>query len=412
MSRGRKRILVSAGELSGDQHLAKVISAIRELSPSTEFRGMAGDLSAAAGASLDLNCYRDGAGMGFFELFRSGARVLRSFRVLSGLLSSWRPDLLILVDYPDFNLRLAKVAKRFGVRVVYYIPPKVWAWRKGRVRKIRLYVDRVIGIFPFEGEFYRRNGYTAFTYLGHPLGDRATDLQIPSASERSNAVLFLPGSRRFEVERLLVPMLHAYQILKARRSDLQAIVVLAPSIDPDWVKGIIGDRVPAELISSVEWSQEDALSQMLRARAGVLKSGTCNLEGAIAGLPFVCVYSGTLFAKIVVATLVALKEFSPVNIIRANTVRELIQTALSPQDVVAELEPLLFNHEGSWDHMADNLATVRRMLCEPSVDLSNDSGLVDWERLSVSQRVAWCILSELGYGAPSCVSNQPATGHN
>jgi lipid A disaccharide synthetase len=191
-------------------------------------------------------------------------------------------------------------------------------------------------------------------------------------------------------------MLKAYQCLRERISDLRAVVVLAPSIDPDWVKGVIGDRVPLELINSIEWSRGDAVEQMLRARVGVLKSGTCNLEGAIAGLPFVCVYSGTLFAKIVIAALVALKEYSPVNIIRSNTVKELMRTYLSPQDVVAELEPLLINREDSWNLMSKNLATVRRMLCEPSVDLLSDSRLEGWERLSVSQRVARCILGELG----------------
>jgi lipid-A-disaccharide synthase len=197
------KILLSAGEVSGDQHLARVARAIKASAPNAEIRGMAGKLCEDAGVKIDVDCYRTGAGMGFFELFRSGGKILSSFKTLSNLIKEWRPDLLILVDYPDFNLRLAKVAKRHGVKVLYFIPPKVWAWRSGRVKKISRFVDRVAAIFPFESDFYSKHGYERVTYVGHPLGERAKEVELNSSSQ-TQELLLLPGSRRFEVERLLV----------------------------------------------------------------------------------------------------------------------------------------------------------------------------------------------------------------
>jgi len=376
------RIVVSAGEVSGDQHLARVIKAIRAAYPDSEIRGMAGAACAEAGAVLDVDCYRAGAGMGFFELLRSGNKVFSSFKTLCAVIDSWKPDLLILVDYPDFNLRLAKFAKRRGVRVLYYIPPKVWAWRSGRVRKIRRYVDQVAAIFPFETVFYSKHGYTAVTYVGHPLSERVSG--VSGSGKSDDTILFLPGSRKFEVERLLVPMLQAYRVLHERHPSLRPVVVLAPNLVPEWVKGLIKDRVSPDVLSRVEWYQGDALAAMYRARVGILKSGTCNLEGAIAGLPFVCVYSGTLLAKVIVLTFVALKQYSPVNIIRAHTVKELMQTNLSPDDIVREVEPLLVD-EAARTEMVAGLAEVRRALCEPGLGTS-----AEWRSLSVSERVAQC----------------------
>lgn len=397
------KILISAGEVSGDQHLARVVRAIKAHSPGTEIRGMAGKLCEEAGAQLDVDCYRAGAGMGFFELFRSGGKVLSSFRTLSGLCASWKPDLLIVVDYPDFNLRLAKVAKRHGIKVLYFIPPKVWAWRSGRVRVIRRWVDRIAAIFPFEPEFYAQRGVSGVRYVGHPLSERTVEPE--RVVERSNTILLLPGSRRFEVERLLVPMLQACEILLRRHPDLKPVVLLAPNISPQWIQELIGDRVSGEVMQAVAWSHEDALVAMSRARVGVLKSGTCNLEGAIAGLPFVCVYSGTLLAKMIVSTFVALREYSPVNIIRAHTVKELIQTALSPEDVVREVERLLVDGADR-RAVVDGLAAVSQ-----SLYAADSNASPEWRACSVSERVAQCVFELVDEHGACCADKGELVGH-
>lgn len=374
------KILVSAGEVSGDKHLAKVIRALRGIRPDCVVRGMAGEACRQAGVELDVDCYQAGAGMGFLELFRSGGKVLSSFRILWSLLKSWKPDLLVIVDYPDFNLRLAKIAKRLGVRVLYYIPPKVWAWRKQRVRTIARYVDRVVGIFPFEPQFYEENGYRQVSYLGHPLADE--EASRFAVDERDESILLLAGSRRFEVERLLVPLLQASERLTRKFPRLKPVVLLAPNISVEWAQSLIAQHISPHFLESIRWSHAQPLEEMCKARVGVLKSGTCNLEGAVAELPFVCVYSGTLFAKMIVSLFVTLREYSPVNIIRPGTVRELMRTKLAPDELAAALEPLI-NQGSAREQVIDGLRDVAQAL----------KGIQTAE--SVAERVAQCIAAEV-----------------
>jgi lipid-A-disaccharide synthase len=383
------KILVSAGEVSGDQHLARVVAALKCARPDCEVRGMAGRSCRDAGAVIDVDCYRAGAGMGFFELFRSGGKTISSFRKLSELLRRWKPDLLVVVDYPDFNLRLARVARRHGVKVLYFIPPKLWAWRSGRVRTIKRYINRVAAIFPFEEQFYQKHGYQEVTFVGHPLAEQAT--LSHSEAPRDDVLLFLPGSRRFEVERLLVPMLQAYGMLQRDFPSLIPKVVLAPNIEPAWVMKLIGDRIPTEVMHKVVWSHQPAIEAMRNARVGVLKSGTCNLEGAIAGLPFVCVYSGTLLAKIIISTFVALKEYSPVNIIKAHAVTELMQRALSPEDVAREVRAILLDGPRR-EVMLQDLEYVRGALAaSDSHSAPGRSPGGDSRASTVADRVVQCI---------------------
>ncbi len=371
------RVLVSAGEVSGDQHLARVVRALRHARPDVELRGMAGADSAAAGVSLDVDCYRAGAAMGFIEVARSASSIIRSFRTMVGLLKSWQPDVLLLVDYPDFNLRLAKKARRLGVKVFYFIPPKVWAWRRGRVKTIASCVDRIAAIFPFEPEFYRQHGFANVDFVGHPLSEL---IQTVSPTEpRDNALLLLPGSRKHEVEKILLPMVKAYVRLQAEVPDLVARVLVAPNLDIEWISSLVRPVVAPDIYRRIEWIRGDTLHLMQRARIAVLKSGTCNLEGAIAGVPFVCVYSGSLVAKLIVSSLVPLKEYSPVNIIRSGTVTELMQLNLSDLDIANELEKLI-ETEGGWAEAQRRLLAVR-------------DSLKSGDGRAVSERVASMLLS-------------------
>lgn len=374
------KVLVSAGEVSGDQHLARVVRALRAKVPGVEVRGMAGADSAVAGAMLDIDCYRTGAAMGFVELARSASGIIKSFRKMTELLKTWRPDVLLLVDYPDFNLRLAKRARRLGIKVVYFIPPKVWAWRRGRVRAIAACVDKIAAIFPFEPDFYRQHGYDRVEFVGHPLADviSSTNSDLP----RDNSVLLLPGSRRHEVERILLPMVQAFERLRREFPSLKAQVLLSPNLHEDWARSLVKGVVAADIYESIQWIHGEPLPAMQRARVGVLKSGTCNLEGAIAGLPFVCVYSGSLVAKMIISRLVPLTEYSPVNIIRSGTVRELMQVNLSDLDLARDLRALLASQE-VWNKAHNDLLSVRDSL---------RSGASE-DRDSVSARVASIVTS-------------------
>lgn len=379
------KIAISAGEVSGDQHLARVVLALKAHDPSVEVRGMAGAACRAAGAELLIDCYRSGAAMGFSELLRSWRGIWSSFATLKDLLRSWRPDLLVLVDYPDFNLRLARAARAVGVPVLYFIPPKVWAWRPGRVRAIAAAVDRVAAIFPFEPEFYQKHGYSAVTYVGHPLGDRATECAAALARGTERSLLLLPGSRRFEVERILPPLLRVFTALRTRHPDLRARVVLAPTICSEWAQQLARTALGDGASAAVEWSHAEPLAEMLRAHTGILKSGTCNLEGAMAGLPFVSVYSGSWFSKIIVDLLVSLREYSPVNILRRGTVKEFMQVRIDEPALTAAVDELLT--EGpTRQQVQSGLAEVRAALL--NADPVGDDGALGCGQPSVAERVA------------------------
>ncbi len=329
------RVVISAGEVSGDQHLARVVRSLKAIDPSVEVRGMGGKECREAGAELVVDCYKSGAAMGFLELFRSFRGIFSSFSSMSSLVRTWKPHLVLLADYPDFNLRLAKVAKAAGSKVLYYIPPKVWAWRAGRVEAIKRSVDHIAAIFPFEKEWYQQRGFNAVTYVGHPLTDQ--NKAATGEHTRVDKIVLMPGSRKFEIERMLLPMLQAFERVRVSQPGLQAVVMLADNMSEEWAKSCAATAVSPETMSAVSWKKGGVIEEMRHARAGILKSGTCNLEGAIAELPFVCVYSGTLLAKMIIKAFVNLQEYSPVNIMKAGTVPELMRVRQNTADLEREL---------------------------------------------------------------------------
>jgi lipid-A-disaccharide synthase len=376
------RIVISAGEVSGDRHLAKVVAALKASHPGCEVRGMAGPECQRVGSELLVDCYRTGATMGFAEIVRSLSKIFTSFKLISKLITEWRPHLVVLVDYPDFNLRLAKVAHQAGVKVLYYIPPKVWAWRSGRVAQIKSNVDRVAAIFPFERAFYATHCYQNVTYVGNPLGDRLSD----AAYDRSNTLLLLPGSRKFEVDRILPPMLRVFERVRATRPALSARVVVAPNMNLEALTAVSSTIVSADTLAAVSWSQGDAIEEMMRARAGILKSGTCNLEGAVAGLPFVSVYSGSMITKVITSLLLRINEYSPVNIMRPGTVREVFGVTID--EVALEREVVKVLDEGSSrDQIISGLTEVRESL----KSFDSQDGMENCT--TVAQRVAHLIAS-------------------
>ena len=351
------RIVISAGEVSGDRHLSKVVATLKARFPECEIRGMAGRECEQAGAELLVDCYRSGATMGFAEILKSITKIFASFKTMSKLIREWKPDVLVLTDYPDFNMRLAKVAHRAGVRVVYFIPPKAWAWRPGRVELIKQFVTQVAAIFPFEKKFYADRGYQHVTYVGNPLGDKVTN-EWP---ERDNTLLMLPGSRKFEVEPILPPMLRVFERLRRTRPTLKGRVVAAPNMKAEALSALARGIVSTSTLEQLSWTHEDALEEMRKARAGILKSGTCNLEGAVAGLPFVSVYSGSWVSKVITWLLVRLKEYSPVNIMRSGTAREVFGVRIDEDGLERAVIEIL--DEGSRrEAMIVALGEVRTML--------------------------------------------------
>jgi lipid-A-disaccharide synthase len=374
------KIAISAGEVSGDRHLSRVVRELKAINPSCKIRGMAGNACEQAGARLEVNCYKEGSTMGFVEALRSLGKIRRAFKIMQKLLESWRPDVLLIVDYPEFNLRLAKHAKRLGIKVVYYIPPKIWVWRSGRIRRIKRYVDKVAAIFPFEENFYRNLGYSNICFVGHPVAEHAMPERIESETG-AKRLLLMPGSRRFEVERIIVPALQAVEQLRNEGINLVPVILLAPTIERNWVVDLLRETVHSSVCEAIEWSTEEPLSVMASSHIGILKSGTCNLEAAIARLPFVCVYSGSWLAKVVVSLLIRLREFSPVNIIQPRTVPEVIQTTLSARDIAQEVSQMV--EASAHQKVVTKLERVSELLYDAPID-SLSSGFV----CNVSQRVS------------------------
>lgn len=351
------RIVISAGEVSGDRHLSNGVAALKALYPDCQIRGMGGRECEQAGAELVVDCYRSGATMGFAEIVKSITKIFASFKTMSKLIRAWRPDVVVLTDYPDFNMRLAKVAHQAGCKVVYFIPPKVWAWRPGRVELIKKFVTHVAGIFPFEKKFYADRGYPHLTYVGNPLGDKVTN-EWP---ERDNTLLMLPGSRKFEVDLILPPMLRTFERLRRTRPTLKGRVVVAPNMKADALSALARNIASASTLEHLSWTHDDALEEMRKARAGILKSGTCNLEGAVAGLPFVSVYSGSWVSKVITWFLVRLKEYSPVNIMRSGTAREVFGVTID-EGVLEQAVVEILDDGPRRETMIAALGEVRAML--------------------------------------------------
>ncbi|HEV8660235.1 MAG TPA: lipid-A-disaccharide synthase [Thermoanaerobaculia bacterium] len=343
------KLAVVAGEASGDLHAAEVIRELKKLDPSLRTFGIGGDLLAREGTEI-LHHAREMGIVGLFNVIRHLGMFRRVFRELAERIEQERPDVVLLVDYPDFNLRMAKRCKEMGLRVVYYISPQIWAWRRGRVKHIAKYVDHMIVIFPFEEDFYRQHN-VAVTYVGHPLIDELT----PRRHESQPGVLrvaLLPGSRRMEVEALLPPMLKAVAILK-REQAVDAFIIQAPTIDfSQWSAAALGG------VRIVPHDQGEALST---ADIALSSSGTATLECAIVGTPVVVMYRLSPMTYQLAKWLVKLPHFSLVNIVAGKRiVPELLQHDVTGEKIAAAVREVLVDD----DRVRADLAAVKAKLGE------------------------------------------------
>jgi lipid-A-disaccharide synthase len=302
--------------------------------------------------------------MGFQEVLHSIGNTLASLRTLRELLYDWRPDLLILVDYPDFNFRLAAHARKAGTRVFYYIPPQLWAWRAGRVDTMGRLVDAAALIFPFEKTFYEQRGYKRAYYVGHPFIDKFSGKSL-SAEDRSAflakygldpskpTVALFPGSRQAEIQRHLPVLLNGFRLLRRRYSNVQGILGIAPTIK----ESTFSSPLPAGAVPVAG----EALSVLQSADAGALKSGTSNLQAAVCGLPFTMFYRAPKLSEWVARILATVDSFSIVNNIKNGTVREYLQRDASAENIAGELANLLFK-QSARNEVIKNLADVRSLL--------------------------------------------------
>jgi lipid-A-disaccharide synthase len=338
---GEERVLIVAGEASGDLYGALLARALREREPSLRFSGIGGTRMRAEGIPL-LADSRDLAVVGLWEVLSHWRPIRAAYRRLMSLLREDPPDLLVLIDYPDFNLRVAAEARRRSVPVVYFISPQVWAWRPSRVRRIAGTVDRILVILPFEEEIYRQAGVPV-EFVGHPLLDL-----LPAEWNREESrrrfgldphlpVLgLLPGSRRREIGFHLPIMLKAARLLRKQVGPFQTVVPLASSLHAGDLQPFLGgEEAPGETLHLLRGEPGELLSTM---SAAVVKSGTATLEAALMGVPMVVVYRTTSLTFLLASLLARVRHVGLVNIVAGKElVPELVQSRCTPEGIAAAL---------------------------------------------------------------------------
>jgi len=345
------KVAIVAGEASGDLHGAEVLRELKKLDPGLDAFGVGGDLLAAQGMRL-LHHAREMGIVGFFNVLLHYRMFKRIFDDVVTAVERERPDVVLLVDYPGFNLRLARRCKELGLRVVYYISPQLWAWRRGRVKQVAKYVDRMIVIFPFEEDFYRRHGVDA-TYVGHPIIEEIGHIDRAAHGEDVARIALLPGSRNAEVISLMPAMTAAVELL-ARERKIDAYVVQAPTIARELLERFVAG-------TSVRIVPHENGAAIARADIALSSSGTATLECAVLGTPVVVMYrlsrANYMLGKIVVK----IPHFSLVNIVAGKeVVPELIQHDVNPERIAAEARKLL--EPGHYARVVAELAVVRGKL--------------------------------------------------
>ena len=358
-----RRVLVSCGEPSGDLYAGDLVRHLRDQVGPLEAFGLGGDRLEAEGGRL-LAHVSDLAVVGLLEVLRHLRHLRGVFRSVLEEVDRDRPSVAVLVDYADFNLRLARELKRRGVPVVYYVSPQVWAWRRGRVRAIRESVAQMIVIFPFEEPLYREAGVPV-TFVGHPLvelarpaTDRAAFLSAQGLDATRPVLAVLPGSRRQEVAHNLPPIAGALRLLRERRGDLQMALAVAPSLDKRLVdRGLAG--LP---VARVEGHTHALLSA---ASAGIVASGTATVEAALMDLPMVVVYRVSPLTYALGRPFVRVPHYAMANLLAGReVVKELIQGDFRPEAVTAEVLALL-DDPGRREPVHQGLAEIRARLGPP-----------------------------------------------
>ena len=356
------RYYLIAGEASGDLHGSNLIKGIREIDKDAGIRCWGGDLMKEAGADL-VRHYKEGAIMGFVEVVANLGKLARNLQDCKNDIMEYNPDILILIDYPGFNFRIAEFAKGKGFKVFYYIAPKVWAWKEKRVHRLKKFVDRLFIIFPFEIDYFRKWGIDAI-YNGNPLLDsvdnhpstmetREAFAERTGISPAATTVALLAGSRKGEIKYLLPRMVSVAQ----KHPDYQFLMACAPSMEREFYNKIIGNKC-----NNIKLLFGETYSVLRHSDAAIINSGTASLEAALIGIPQVVCYGGNEISYQIAKRVVKLKYISLANLIMDKGLfKELIQHDCTPELMDKELDNLLHN-EGYRANMKKDYAEVREVL--------------------------------------------------
>lgn len=356
------RYYIIAGEASGDLHGSNLIKGLKEVDKSAQIRAWGGDLMSAAGADL-VKHYKETAIIGFVEVIAKINKISKNFKECKADLINYNPDVLILIDYPGFNLRMAKFAKERGIKVFYYIAPKVWAWKEGRVKKIKKYIDKLFIIFPFEIEYFKKWGIDAI-YNGNPLLDSVNNFKNCNETKdefakrigietNKQCVALLAGSRKGEIKYLLP------RLVKVANNfpDKQFLLACAPSMEKKVYDEIIGEGS-----GNIKLLWGETYPILKHSEAALISSGTASLEAALIGVPQVVCYGGNEISYQIAKRVVKLKYISLANLIMDKGIfKELIQHTCTPENISKELMQLLENKEYI-NNMKADYATIREIL--------------------------------------------------
>ncbi len=351
-----------AGEASGDLHGSNLIKEIKKQDPEAHFRCWGGDLMQNAGGQI-IKHYRELAFMGFIEVIANLKTILSNIRFCKADIQANRPDVLVLIDYPGFNLRIAKWAKALQLKVVFYISPQVWAWKENRVKTIKQCVDRMIVILPFEKAFYAKWNYEV-DYVGHPLSQVVDDFKqnnnvhiaalIPSynASQSNGIVALLPGSRKQEILKKLPLMLEASKHFP----EYHFVVAKAPSVEDIFYTGLTQEFKNVSVVENKTYALLSVSS------AALVTSGTATLETALFDVPELICYKGSAISYQIAKRLIDIKFIGLVNLIMdKEVVKELIQNELTVTNITTELKKILY-HEPTIKKVKEDYAALRKLL--------------------------------------------------
>jgi lipid-A-disaccharide synthase len=333
------KYFIIAGEQSGDLHGSNLVRGLSEADNKAEIRCWGGDLMEAAGATLLVH-YKKMAFMGFVSVVKNIGKISKNLNLCKADIVDYKPDVIILIDYPGFNLRIAEFAKGAGYKTFWYISPKLWAWNEGRVKKIKKFVDRMFIIFPFEVDFYKKHNISV-EYLGNPLVDE-TEKRIYSfpakndfykylGIEEKPVIALLAGSRKHEIELILPEMLKVVN----QFSEYQFVLAGVKNIPDELYRRVIGSE-PVKLI------KEKTYEILYSAQAALVTSGTATLEAALHGTPQVVCYKGDFISMVIAWMVIKVKYISLVNLIMGEeVVKELVQYDLNTKNISTELKAIL-----------------------------------------------------------------------
>lgn len=355
--------MVSAGEASGDSHASHALEALSDSGISVSSFGMGAGALQSSGTELIVDC-RDLAVIGIVDVLLNYHKFLKRLKLLRQNLEQRKPDLLLLVDYPDFNLKLAETAKTLGIPVLFYVSPQVWAWRAGRVPRIGSLVSHMAVLFPFEVDIYQRANIPV-TYVGNPVvHDAVSDFTRDEACNHigldnsKKVIALLPGSRRGEIQRHLPSMVETIKRVEEKLPETQFVLPVAPTLDLAYIKQMLGNDAPA----SLHVSEKDSRDIMRAADVAFVASGTATLETALIGTPMVVMYIVNPINYAIMKRLIRIPDISLVNIVaQKRIVPEYLQHQAVPADMAADLLSLLQDEERRHKMLADISVVKQKM---------------------------------------------------